>query len=1017
MTDVLLSQALRAPAAPDEGLSALVPGPGSDGGRPVIDASRDSAADGTADADRAPDAFFVPDLIRLEVGRGGRVVVVSDLHLGPAASEVSTRAADELSELLNGFHEPGLLVIAGDGFEMLAAAPDIARILDAHPQFTDAVKRFAEDQHHRVVLIPGNHDGQLAWDQESVAVLTERLGVTDVGLACDLAMVTGDGSQLVRVVHGNQFDQYNAFEDPRSPVDTPLGHHIVRQVLPKLASRDQPGSLLEGVRWCDGDPSAFLGSRLLYRMVAGWLWWLAVPFAAALVLRFLSFAPGVKPLLSHHAERWLVWFGILVVAIAIIAAVVGIATMLRVNRALADASVSERGDAAAHNADARAEAARLIAAGYAGLISGHTHEPEISQVGDGFYANTGCATEVVRQRIARFGLPGPFLAVRRLSLVELTVSGSGPVLSVSLSLEEHPIGQPALLERLVLAPERARPKTIEVVGHLPDGATWPISERALMPWVRRRRVRRVAAFALLIAGLLNVVFALLWPVRWTRPVEVWLPFGIHPVSGVTAVIGGLALAGVARGVRLGYRRAWLAALILLLASTVYRLTQDVGLEGSGIACLIGLWLLLEHRHFRVSPSGFRRVLGWVIMTSLVVVALAAGLGAAYLSGRETRDVVVIAILGTAILVIATALPGREHRRTGEERARAFDRARAIFDRYGGDTLDYFALRDDKSWLFSGNTLVAYSVINRIMLVSPDPIGPVDERLDAWSDAMDLADINGWYICVLGAAAPWLPVYRAAGLTEVYIGDEAIVDCQTFSLKGKSMKSLRGAHNRVSKSGYHVAVMSSLEADAELRTQLEDLATQTRQGEAERGFSMTLSRMFDERDNGLLLAVCMDPEGKPVAFNQYIPASHVNGYSLDLMRRTSNPDAPNGLTDFVIIETINWMAERGLNGLGLNFATMRAVVAGETGSGPWRSAEKSLLHRFSDSMQIESLWNFNKKYYPEWRPRYSVADDRAHLPRASLAIARAESVSELPLVGRFMKPKTPAADPRPKEPVS
>jgi lysylphosphatidylglycerol synthetase-like protein (DUF2156 family) len=120
---------------------------------------------------------------------------------------------------------------------------------------------------------------------------------------------------------------------------------------------------------------------------------------------------------------------------------------------------------------------------------------------------------------------------------------------------------------------------------------------------------------------------------------------------------------------------------------------------------------------------------------------------------------------------------------------------------------------------------------------------------------------------------------------------------------------------------------------------------------------------------------------------------------------------------VIIETINWLAERGLNGLGLNFAVMRAVVAGEAGSGPWRSVERSVFHRFSDSMQIESLWIFNKKYDPEWRPRYSVADDRAHLPRAGLAIARAESVSELPLVGRFMKPKTPALDPRPKEPVS
>ena len=189
-----------------------------------------------------------------------------------------------------------------------------------------------------------------------------------------------------------------------------------------------------------------------------------------------------------------------------------------------------------------------------------------------------------------------------------------------------------------------------------------------------------------------------------------------------------------------------------------------------------------------------------------------------------------------------------------------------------------------------------------MLVSPDPIGPVDERLDAWSDAMELADANGWYICVLGASAPWLPIYRAAGLTEVYMGDEAIVDCQTFSLKGKSMKSLRGAYNRVSKAGYHVDVMPSLDASPELRRQLEELATETRQGEVERGFSMTLSRMFDERDTGLLLAVCLDPDGKPVAFNQYVPASHVNGYSLDVMRRTSDPDAPNGLTDFVIIET-------------------------------------------------------------------------------------------------------------------
>ncbi len=117
----------------------------------------------------------------------------------------------------------------------------------------------------------------------------------------------------MRIAHGNQLDPYNAFDDPRSPVDTPFGHHVVREVLPKLAARQSPGSLLEGIQWLDGDPTDLLGSRLLYRKVVGRLWWLAVPFAAAVILRFLSFAPGVKPLFctitpstgwSRSASSW-----------------------------------------------------------------------------------------------------------------------------------------------------------------------------------------------------------------------------------------------------------------------------------------------------------------------------------------------------------------------------------------------------------------------------------------------------------------------------------------------------------------------------------------------------------------------------------------------------------------------------------------------------------------------------------------------------------------------------------------
>jgi lysyl-tRNA synthetase class 2 len=113
-----------------------------------------------------------------------------------------------------------------------------------------------------------------------------------------------------------------------------------------------------------------------------------------------------------------------------------------------------------------------------------------------------------------------------------------------------------------------------------------------------------------------------------------------------------------------------------------------------------------------------------------------------------------------------------------------------------------------------------------------------------------------------------------------------------------------------------------------------------------------------------------------------------------------------LTDFVIIETINWMAERGYRGLGLNFATFRAVVSGEMEGGPWVKVQRKVLHHFSDTMQIESLWRFNEKYDPWWRPRYVITDTLLDDPRAMLAIGRAEGEVEVPVIGRFFKPKGP-----------
>jgi lysylphosphatidylglycerol synthetase-like protein (DUF2156 family) len=346
---------------------------------------------------------------------------------------------------------------------------------------------------------------------------------------------------------------------------------------------------------------------------------------------------------------------------------------------------------------------------------------------------------------------------------------------------------------------------------------------------------------------------------------------------------------------------------------------------------------------------------------------------------------------------------------GRQSARDIERARAVVRCHGRDTLAYFALRDDKEHYFFGETLVAYAICNGICLVSPDPIGPPEERQAAWAAFRRFADQHGWAVAVLGAGEDWLAVYRAGGMRDLYVGDEGVVDVQSFALAGKRFKGLRQAVSRVANYGYRIEFHDPSRLDPSLQRALREVMTQSRRGDVERGFSMTLGRVFDPEDRGLLLAVAVDQDGKPAAFAQFVPSPGIDGYSLDLVRR-SDGDHPNGLSDFVIVKTIDHLRERGLRGLGLNFATMRAVLAGELGDGPSQRAQRWVLRRLSGSMQIESLWRYNAKFAPTWQPRYAVYDAAEHIVPAALAVAKVEAFWELPLIGRFLVPK--ASQPSP-----
>jgi lysyl-tRNA synthetase class 2 len=513
-----------------------------------------------------------------------------------------------------------------------------------------------------------------------------------------------------------------------------------------------------------------------------------------------------------------------------------------------------------------------------------------------------------------------------------------------------------------------------------------------------------------------------------------LGVGVRTAGTTLALVTGVGLFLLGSGLRRRKVRAWWLAVATTALLAVVNLAEVLDEQRGLVAVVVcsvllaALWLTRRHFVARPDPGGLGRSvrtllafagagfgLVWLLLAinhrrladspGLDAEAAQAALSLVGVSGPLGFRVVWIenltASIGLSFGVVAVVVAGYHLLRSPEPRpALAGDapaRLRALLGSDGdsSDSLGYFALRRDKAAVFAhgGRSAVSYRVLAGVALASGDPVGDVGAWPGVIAAYLAMCLRYGWSPAVLGCSERGARAWAKAGLDALELGDEAVLDADTFTLEGRAMRGVRQAVARMQRLGHTTAIRRVGELPDAERAEVAARAQQWRGGETERGFSMALSRVADPADPDAVLVTAYR-DGTPCAMVQLVPWGH-DGLSLDAMLRETGAD--NGVNELLVAELMAAASGLGVRRVSLNFAVFRsALERGERiGAGPVARVWARLLRIASRWWQIDSLYRFNAKFRPRWYPRYVMFPAVRDLPRILLAAVEAEGFGQRP----------------------
>lgn len=536
--------------------------------------------------------------------------------------------------------------------------------------------------------------------------------------------------------------------------------------------------------------------------------------------------------------------------------------------------------------------------------------------------------------------------------------------------------------------------------------------------INKLLMRTLPALLLFMLGIINII-SVLTPAISERLelIQNFIPIDAITASNYFVILAGLFMLVTSAFMLKGLRVAWGFAMLLSIVSLVGHITKAVDFEEAIVALVVIVALWNSRKEYYVKSNPRLRYFGiQTALLSLLAVLVYGIIGFYFLDTKHfnidfsslqsvrytlqyyflvgSTDLIpadpfaknfllsinISGFASLSFLIYTLIKPLVIHNNTSTEE---HSTALAIVKKYGKSSLDYFKTYSDKMVFFPDgvDSFIAYRVSGKFAIALENPV--VEENSEKFKKSITAFDKycyeNGLKSIYYRVPEQSLTCFNDLGKKNLFLGQEGVVDLNSFTLEGGSRKSLRNAVNKVIERGFIAKIHRPPIKDGvlqKIKAVSDEWLIDT--GRKEIIFSQGMF-VWEELKNHTIITV-ESSEEKVVAFLNIIPDYTPEESTYDLIRKTS--DAPNGILDFIMIEMFNHLKSQGFRYVNLGFAPMSGMDDPHTF--PERSM-KFAYEKIRSFSHYKGLRDFKEKYSPVWYNKYLIYDNDYDLLQIPVAL--------------------------------